>query len=99
MAVQESKLASIILRMTLKKLVELQQHVFDDRKPAIPAEQRIKEIEIELSADDSGSKKSHKTMQLWTNQDQDQYAIRLEGNSSCSQQLIKTHSSQSLLTN
>ena len=80
MAVQESKLASILLRSTQKKVVELQQHVFNNLwKTAIPAEQRIKEIE--RAAEDSGSKESHKTMQLWTNQDQDQYAIRLEGNS------------------
>ena len=48
-------------------------------KTAIPAEQQIKEIE--RAAEDSASKESHKTMQLWTNQNQDQFTIRLEGNS------------------
>ena len=66
-------------------------------KTAIPAEQRIKEIEIELSADDSGRKKSHKTMQLWTNQDQDQYAIRLEGNSELLATTNQNSHTQSLL--
>ncbi len=58
MAVQESKLASILIRSTLKKVVELQQHVFDNLwKTAIPAEQRIKELQG--AAEDSGSKESH----------------------------------------
>ncbi|MDQ6866076.1 MAG: hypothetical protein M3044_19895, partial [Thermoproteota archaeon] len=77
LAVQDSKLASVLLRSTFKKVVELQQHAFDNLwKTAIPAEQRIKELEIEVGADDSRSKESHKTIQLWTNQDQNQYAIR-----------------------
>ena len=47
LAVQESKLASILLRSTFKKVVEVQQHVFDNLwKTAIPAEQRIEEIKI-----------------------------------------------------
>ena len=46
-----------------------------------PAEQRTKEIEIEVGVEDSRSKESHKTIQLWTNQDQNQYAIRLDGKS------------------
>jgi hypothetical protein len=82
LAVQDFKLASVLLRSTFKKVVELQQHAYDNLwKTAIPAEQRIKEIEIEVGADDSRSKESHKTIQLWTNQDQNQYAIRLEGKS------------------
>jgi hypothetical protein len=82
LAVQDSKLASVLLRSTFKKVVELQQHAFDNLwKTAIPAEQRIKELEIEEGADDSRSKESHKTIQLWTNQDQNQYAIRLDGKS------------------
>jgi hypothetical protein len=82
LAVQESKLASVLLSSTFKKVVELQQHAFDNLwKTAIHAEQQIKEIEIEVGADDSRSKESHKTIQLWTNQDQNQYAIRLEGKS------------------
>jgi len=82
LAIQESKLASILLRSRLKKVVELQQHVFDTLwKAAIQAEQRIKEIEIEVGIEDSRMEESHKTLQLWTNQDQNQYAIRLEGNS------------------
>src|SRR5207253_2110681 len=82
LAIQESKLASILFRSTFNKVVKVQQHVFDNLwKMAIPAEQRIKEIEIEIRAEDSRSKKSHKTIQLWTNQDQNQYAIRLEGKS------------------
>ena len=82
LAIQESKLASILLRSTFKKVVKVQQHVFDNLwKTAIPAEQRIKEIEIEVGAENSRSKESHKMIQLWTNHDQNQYAIRLEGKS------------------
>jgi hypothetical protein len=82
LAIEESKLASILLCSTLKKVVELQQHVFDTLwKTAIPAEKWIKEIEIEIEIEDSRSKESHKKIQLWTNQDQTQYAITLEGNS------------------
>ena len=82
LAVKESKLASVLLRSTFKKVVELQQHAFDNLwKTTIPAEQRIIEIEIEVGADDGRSKESHKMIQLWTNQDQNQYAIRLEGKS------------------
>jgi hypothetical protein len=78
LAIQESKLASILFRSTFKKVVKVQQHVFDNLwKTAIPAEHRIREIDIEVG--DSRSKDSHKTIQLWTNQDQNQYAIRLEG--------------------
>jgi hypothetical protein len=80
LVVQESKLASILLRSTLKKVVELQQHAFDTLwKNAIPAEQWIKEIE--RGDEYSRSKDSHKTMQLWTNHQQDQFAIRLVGKS------------------
>jgi hypothetical protein len=62
--------------------VEVQQYAFNNLwKTAIPAEQRIEEIEIEVGVEDSRSKESHKTIQLWTNQDQNQYAIRLEGKS------------------
>jgi len=46
---------------------------------AIPAEKWIKQIEIEIG--DSRNKESLKKIQLWTNQDQTQYAITLEGNS------------------
>jgi hypothetical protein len=82
LAVQESKLASVLLRSTFKKVVQVQQHAFDNLwKTAIPAEQRIKETEIEVEAEGTRSKESHKTIQLWTNQDQNQYAIRLEGKS------------------
>jgi hypothetical protein len=82
LAVQESKLASIFFRSTFNKVVQVQQHVFDNLwKTAIPAEQRTKEIEIEVGVEDSPSKESHKTIQLWTNQDQNQYAIRLDGKS------------------
>jgi hypothetical protein len=82
LAIEESKLASILLCSTLKKVVELQQHVFNTLwKTAIPAEKWIKEIEIEIEIEDSRSKESHKKIQLWTNQDQTQYAITLEGNS------------------
>jgi hypothetical protein len=82
LAVQESKSASVLLRSTLKKVVDLQQHAFDNLwKTAIPAEQRIKEIESRVKAGDGRSNESHKTIQLWTNQDQNQYAIRLEGKS------------------
>ena len=49
---------------TFKKVVELQHHAFHNLwKTAIPAEQRIKEIEIEVGADDSRGKESHKTIQ------------------------------------
>jgi hypothetical protein len=82
LAIQESKLASILLCSTLKKVVELQQHVFDNLwKTTIPGEQLIKEIEIEVEGEHNRSKESRKTIQLWTNQDQNQYAIRLEGKS------------------
>jgi hypothetical protein len=82
LAVQESKLASILLRSTFKKVVEVQQHVFDNLwKTAIPAEQRIEEIKIEVGVEESRNKESHKMIQLWTNQDQNPYAIRLEGKS------------------
>ena len=36
---------------------------------------------MEIEIGDSWSKESHKKIQLWTNQDQTQYAITLEGNS------------------
>jgi hypothetical protein len=82
LAIQESKFASILLRSTFKKVVKVQQHVFDNLwKTAIPAEQGIEEIKIEVGVEDSRSKESHKMIQLWTNQDQNQYAIRLEGKS------------------
>jgi hypothetical protein len=82
LVIQESTLTSILLRSRLKKVVELQQHVFDNLwKSAIPADQRIKEIQIEVRAEDSRSKESHDTIQLWTNQEQNQYAIKLEGKS------------------
>ena len=62
--------------------MQVQQRVFDNLwKTAIPAEQRTKEIEIEVGVEDSPSKESHKTIQLWTNQDQNQYDIRLDGKS------------------
>jgi hypothetical protein len=49
LAIEESKLASILLCSTLKKVVELQQHVFDTLwKTATPAEKWIKEMEIEI---------------------------------------------------
>ena len=80
LATQESKLASILFRSTFNKVVKVQQHVFDNLwKTAIPAEQRIKEIEIEVG--DSRNKESHKRIQLWTDKDQNQYAIRLGGKS------------------
>jgi hypothetical protein len=66
LAIQESKLASILLCSLWKT--------------AFPGEQLIKEIEIE-GGEDNRSKGSRKTIQLWTNQDQNQYAIRLEGKS------------------
>jgi hypothetical protein len=82
LAIQESNFASILFRSTFKKIVKVQQHVFDNLwKTAIPAERRIKEIEIEVGVEDSRNKESHKMIQLWTNQDQNQYAIRLEGKS------------------
>ena len=62
--------------------MKVQQHVFDNLwKTAIPAEQRIREIDIEVGVEDSRSKESYKMIQLWTNQHQNQYAIRLEGKS------------------
>jgi hypothetical protein len=80
LAIQESKLATILFRSTFNKVVKVHQHMFDNLwNTAIPVEQRIKEIEIEVG--DSRSKESHKTIQLWTNKDQNQYAIRLEGKS------------------
>ena len=54
---------------------------YDYGRKAIPADQRIKEIQIEVRAEDSRSKESHDTIQLWTNQEQNQYAIKLEGKS------------------
>lgn len=82
LAIQESKFASILFRSTFKKVMKVQQHVFDNLwKTAIPAEQRIREIDIEVGVEDSRSKESFKMIQLWTNQDQNQYAIRLEGKS------------------
>jgi hypothetical protein len=82
LAIQETKLASILFRSSFKKIVNVQQHVFDNLwNTAIPAERRIKEIEIEVGVEDSRNKESHKMIQLWTNQDQNQYAIRLEGKS------------------
>ena len=82
LAIQETKLASILFRSSFKKILNVQQHVFDKLwNTAIPAERRIKEIEIEVGVEDSRNKESHKMIQLWTNQDQNQYAIRLEGKS------------------
>jgi hypothetical protein len=82
LAIQETKLASILFRSSFKKILNVQQHVFDNLwDTAIPAERRIKEIEIEVGVEDSRNKESHKMIQLWTNQDQNQYAIRLEGKS------------------
>ncbi len=82
LAVLETKLATILLRSTLKRAVELQQNAFDTLwEKAIPAEHRIKEIEIEQEAEGSKSKEPHNTIQLWTNHDQDEYAIRLGGKS------------------
>jgi hypothetical protein len=82
LAVQESKLASILFRSTLREVVQVQQHVYDKLwKTAIPAEQRIRELEIEEGAEYSVNKKSYKVLQLWTNQDHNQYAIRFKGKS------------------
>jgi hypothetical protein len=82
LAVQESKLTSILFRSTLREVVQVQQHVYDKLwKTAIPAEQRIRELEIEEGAEYSVNKKSYQVLQLWTNQDHNQYAIRFEGKS------------------
>ncbi|PWU79364.1 MAG: hypothetical protein DLM72_17800 [Candidatus Nitrosopolaris wilkensis] len=82
LAVQESKLASILLHSKLKKNVELQRHAFDTLwKNAIPAQQCIKEIETAGGGEDSRGKESRRTMQLWTNVGQNQYAIRVVGKS------------------
>jgi hypothetical protein len=85
LAVQESKLGSIFLTSTSKKAVELQHHVFESLwEKAIPAEQHINEIETNIEQERAGenrNKESNKTIQLWTNHNQDQYAIRLSGKS------------------
>ena len=82
LAVQESKLASILFHSTLKEVIQTQQNLYDNLwKTAVPAERRIKELEIEEGAENSKSKKSCQTLQLWTNPNQDQYAIKFEGKS------------------
>ena len=79
LAVQESKLTSILFHSTLEVVVKAQQCVYDSLwKLAIPAGQRIKELETEQS---SVTKNNHNALQLWTDADQAEHAITFEGNS------------------
>jgi hypothetical protein len=85
LAVQESKFSSILFHSTLEEVVKAQQCVYDSLwKLAIPAGQRINELETEqkeLEQESSVTKKNHSALQLWTDSDQTEHAITFEGKS------------------
>jgi hypothetical protein len=85
LAVQESKLTSILFHSTLEEVVKAQQCVYDSLwKLAIPAGERIKDLETEqkeVGHESSVTKKNHNALQLWTDADQTEHAITFEGKS------------------
>jgi hypothetical protein len=84
LAVQESKSTSILFHSTIEEVVKAQQCVYDSLwKLAMPAGQKIKEIETEQEVEQESSvtKKRHNALQLWADADQTEHAITFEGNS------------------